>query len=161
MMETIVIAAIVAFSSMISPLILASLTNKQRREEKIEDYRRQDEVALRLKNAANLQIASNKIVAEAAVSVNNKLDVIHTLVNSNMTSAMQAEYDAVVRELALMNEVISLHRAEGREPSEEALAALDTTKSKIGELKITLDERLKQSEIASIQIKEQGKKSDG
>lgn len=104
-----------------------------------------------------MSIVATGIVAALAVAAvgaplvlllfvtNSKLDVIHKLVNSNMTAALQAERDATVRELAMMQEVIDLKRVAGHEPSPEALEAIVATKSKISELETTLMDRLKSS----------------
>lgn len=78
---------------------------------------------------------------DLAMITNSKLDVIHTLVNSNMTAAMQAELDATVRELALMREVIALKSEHGRDPSADALAAIESTTKKIAELRAVLADR--------------------
>jgi hypothetical protein len=160
------IALIVAVSSAISPLILSILSNRSRRAEKLEDYARQDAVAAKAEEAAKLLLERQKATASDAATVarklldandrvadaaqvavetaqvtNTKLDLIHTLVNSNMTAAMQSEFDAVVRELAMMREVITLNRAAGREPSLDTLAAIKSTEDKITELRAALADR--------------------
>lgn len=139
-------------SSIIAPSVVAVLMRKLSREEKNadaaaakivrdEDHARQDRVAREVREV-------KETAAIATSGINGKLDVIHTLVNSSMTAAMQSEHDATVRELAMMNEVIALNRAAGRAPSKEALAALLSTDSKITELRATLAERAKQTDIA-------------
>lgn len=70
-----------------------------------------------------------------------RLNVIHTLVNSNMTAHMQSELDAIVRELAMMREVSRLHEDAGRAPTEETLAAIQLTESKVAELRAVLSDR--------------------
>ncbi len=133
--EGIWLALIVAVPATLSPLAMAWFTARTKREEREQDWARQDIVAARL-------LVSNKQVAENTRITNGKLDVIHMLVNSNMTAAMQNEHDAVIRELAMMREVIDLKRAAGQEPSIEVLAAIEATEAKIAELKIVLSERL-------------------
>ena len=66
------------------------------------------------------------------------LDTIHTLVNSNMTAAMQAEWDALYGQLALMDEVIELKRVAGREPSPQALEAVQGVQAKLTKLSAEL-----------------------
>jgi len=144
-MENVWIALIVAVTSMVSPLLLAALTNRHRHKEKLEDYARQDEVAAKAAEAARLLLAANERVAETAKVTNGKLDVIHTLVNSNMTAAMQAELDATIREHAMMIEVVALKQSAGHEPSVTSLAAIEATERKIAELQAALRDRLKQS----------------
>ena len=148
-----VIAAVT--SGTISPLLLSMLTNRQRRRDKLEDWARQDAVAAQAAAAAELLLAANERVASGTKVTNDKLDVIHTLVNSSMTAAVQAEHDATVRELAMMREVVALHRAAGREVSGESLAAIAATESKIAELKTTLADRLAQSKIVEAQLSDQ------
>lgn len=148
-MSTLVVALFVA---VIGPLLLSWLNGIQRRKEKIEDYARQDEVADRATavaeqaaTAAQLLVEDNKRVALAAAGAADKtfgkLDEIHTLVNSNMTAAMQAELDATVREVAMMREVGALHLAAGRDPSAEAEAAIVATEGRIAELRSALEDR--------------------
>jgi len=143
--EGIVLALIVAVPAMLSPLLMALLTNRNRRQEKAEDYARQDIVAARL-------VKQNAAVAESTKVVNNKLDVIHTLVNSNMTAAMQAELDARKETLVL------LKAAHGLKPGEEGLVLIQKATEKIALLEATLSDRLKQSELVSKQLDAQSQK---
>lgn len=76
-----------------------------------------------------------------AVTVNRKLVVIHTLVNSNMTAHMQSELEATVRELAMMREVARLHEEAGRDPTEETRSAMDLTRERVAELRAVLGDR--------------------
>lgn len=115
------------------------------REDREAEWARQDEISARVtQNAADQ--------AENQKQTNSKLDAIHTLVNSNMTAAMQSEFDAVARELAMMREVVELKRASGMEPTETALAAIDTTAEKLRDLAAALAERYKAQ--ANIERKE-------
>lgn len=142
------VAAIVAIGTVFSPLLLSWLTGRQRRAEKKQDWKRQDEVAEQAAKAAALLLAQNKVVAAAAGIINEKLDTIHTLVNSQMTAALQSESDAITRELAMMKEVIALKRASGQEPSQGALEAIVATEAKIAELRAVLaDRNVSQAEI--------------
>lgn len=84
---------------------------------------------------------------KVAIVTNDKLDIIHVLVNSNMTASMQAELDATVRELAMMHEVVDLKRKAGHEPTAAALIAIDATEAKVTELKAALDDRLQQNDV--------------
>lgn len=156
-METVYVALIAAIAAMMSPALLAFLSNNARRDEKREDYARQDKVAARAEKAASDLIASNKEVAEAArtaaIVTNGKLDVIHTLVNSNMTAAMQSELDAKLQNLALLREVSDLKKAAGENPSPEAQAVIAMTEQKIAELQAVLVDRLAQSKVADAQQK--------
>lgn len=177
-MTNVVIALIAAFGAgtvgLAGQLLLGRQAAKLRREEKQEDWARQDKVAEQAERAAalllerqdavaaqaaeaaSLLLDANERVAETAAVTNGKLDVIHTLVNSNMTAAMQAELDATVRELAMMHEVIDMKRAAGAEPSVAALAAVEATATKIDELQVTLADRLKQNEKVEALVEREG-----
>lgn len=135
------VAAIVAIGTVLSPVLLAWLTGRQRQAEKREDWKRQDQVAEQAAKAAALLLAQNEVVAEAAGVINEKLDTIHTLVNSQMTAALQSELDAVTRELAMMREVVALRQANGQEPSRESVGAMAATEAKITELQSVLADR--------------------
>lgn len=187
-MEVIVVALIV---SVISPLMLAYITNKSRINEKREDWRRQDVVAARAaevaerllakqeettrqtkataeqaKEAASLLVENNKVVADTAVVTNSKLDIIHTLVNSNMTAALQGELDRSKGEIdsakgqvVLMREVIGLRIEAGQEPDPDAMGVLAALEAKVkdlehksAELEANLKDRLQQTKVADAQI---------
>jgi hypothetical protein len=77
-----------------------------------------------------------------------QLSQIHTLVNSNMTAAMESELDARKSNLILLEETISLKRSAGAEPTGETMVLMSTAKNKIHELEAQLDDRLKQTKIA-------------
>jgi hypothetical protein len=138
--------------AVVGPFLLTWLTGRQRRAEKMQDYKRQDEVAERAalvaekaEQAAQLLVEDNKRVASlaaaAALKTTGQLEKIHTLVNSNMTAAMQAELDATTREAAMMRIVIGLRAEKGDPPSPDATAALARTDQRIGELRAALEDR--------------------
>jgi len=139
--NTVEVAGIVAVSSILGPLLLSYLTNRQRRAEKDEDYARQDEVARKAQAAADK-------VAEVAKSQGAKLDQIHVLVNSNMTASMQGELDAYKSNLVLLEEISSLRKAAGQDPSPTTMAVIESTKKKISELDAQLADRLKNTQKA-------------
>lgn len=130
----IVISTVSIIVSITVPLILAAKIERVRRQDLVEDYKRQDRTSERL-------ISAGDLVAGTAKTVNDKLDVIHTLVNSNMTAAMQGELSAVTGQVALMREVIALRRVGGQKPDAGALAALAAAEAKAGELTSRLEDR--------------------
>lgn len=164
-MQTVLVAVLGTAGIILSPAILAYITGRQRRHEKLEDYARQDlvaervteaadktrEVAHQAAEAARLLVASNLVAAETAAAAtaltNGKLDQIHTLVNSNMTAAMQAELDATRALLAMMREFRDFKATAGKPASRQALAAIEETERKVGELATTLDDRLAQTRV--------------
>lgn len=117
-----------------------------------ESYAATQRVAVQAEEAARLLAENTAIVAESASETGKKLDTIHTLVNSNMTQAMQSEFEAVGRELVSMGELIDLRRSMGQEPSQEALNALARTQAKLAELEVNLAERAKIQEQVNRKI---------
>ncbi len=135
-------------SGTLAPIAIAVVQYRINRAERIENNTRQDtianrasEVAIRAEETAKLLLAANERVASDTRATNSKLDVIHTLVNSNMTAALQAELDATVRELAMMNEVVELKKVAGHKPGPETLLAINSTAARISELKSTIADR--------------------
>jgi hypothetical protein len=113
--------------SIISPLLVARQTNRAARAAQIADWKREDEVAARLK--ASVQ------------ETNGKLDVIHTLVNSNMTAAME---DALGSKVALL---VALRRMAGDVPTNSEQTLIDTTESEIAERRAELHDRRTQAAL--------------
>jgi len=161
--DAVLISAIVAVSTAVQLV----LTSRAKRKEKDQDYAREDAVAKQAAEAARLLVERQDamaskaaeaarllavntaavtetahVAAESAQRTSDKLDVIHILVNSNMTAAMQAELDATVREAAMIQEVMDLKMAAGTQPAVEALAALESARKKIGELGAALKDRV-------------------
>jgi len=134
---------------MMSPLLMAWLTNRHAAAKEARDHARQDEVAAKVDNAARLLKENTKAVADTAAETHSQLKVIHTLVNSTLTAAIKAQYDATTRELAMMREVVDLKRKSGHEPSEEALGAIKATEATISELKSVLADRVTQTNAAA------------
>jgi len=144
-----------------------------RRAEKQEDWARLDAVAAAAKTDSWQLLESQRVMAgkadEASAGVvevarvlaettrasslaiektQGQLTVIHTLVNSNMTAAMESELGALVRELALMREVVELKKVAGHAPTIETLAAIKATESKIIELTASIRDRKAASDQA-------------
>ncbi len=149
-MQTIGIALLV---SVLAPTLLALLNNLSMRKSKLLDWEREDKKEAQKEKKANevadRLLASNKEVADNAASTQRKLDVIHVLVNSNMTAAMRAELDATIRELALMRQIVGRDKTDNLPVLPEALIAIESTQDKINELTNTLNDRLKQTEVVA------------
>jgi hypothetical protein len=79
--QTVVVALIV---SIIAPVVLSYLNGRQRKADKLENWAREDQVAARV-----LEVANRAATAQAQNA--SVLQDIHTLVNSDMTAARQAE----------------------------------------------------------------------
>ncbi len=150
--------------SVVAPTILALITNRSRRADKAQDWARIDAVAAQAKadavvaregqeKAAQLLAENNKIVAETARDTTERLTVIHTLVNSNMTAAMQENLDATVRErVALKAQEAMLISFQHMVPPELS-AAIALAEAKISELTIQLNDRKRQQGIVEAQEK--------
>jgi Ni/Co efflux regulator RcnB len=156
------IALIVALPSTITPMALSYLQAKARRkekeadakarrEEKLADWKRQDEVAKRVERVALAQVEVAKkveAVAEGASSRTAQLEklskgqeVIHSLVDGQLTAQMQAELDTKMALLISLNEVALLKKQAGVAPSEEATEIIAAMKASIAELKEKLASR--------------------
>lgn len=134
-----IVAAVVAIAaSTISPIVLAHMAARTRRQERLEDYARQDQVASRLL-AANSLTAKQSAIADSATQI--QLREIHTLVNSNMTTVMKAELDARIGQLETMRKLVELNRRQGVLPTIEENVTIETLQDKIDELKVTLRDR--------------------
>jgi len=143
-------------SSMDNRVRAVELRTKEARDDLLAD--RVNEVRKQAERAADLLKASTAAQASAAKSTNDKLDVIHTLVNSNMTAALQAELDATISQLAMMQEMMALKQASGHEPLPDVLAAVERTKARIAELRSTLADRLKAANVVQEQVQAQAAK---
>ena len=141
------VAASAILTGPFSTAIVAYVIYRIRRAEKVEDDARQDAIATKTDEVA-------RRLKRSTASTNGKLDVIHALVNSSLTTSMRSEYDAVRREMAMMIEVIGLKKASGLEPSVEVLAEVEATKTKAAELSSRLTERDAQQSKVDAQIKE-------
>jgi hypothetical protein len=145
--DVVLAIALALIVSIISPLLLARQTNRATREAQVAaqkaakeaqeaDWEREDEVADRLK--ASVQ------------ETNGKLDIIHTLVNSNMTAAME---DALGSKVALL---VALRRMAGDIPTSDEQDLINTTESEIAERRAELHDRRQQADIELAQEKAGG-----
>jgi len=168
--EAVWLALIVAGGALLTTV----LNGWQIRRGKTQDYERQDAVAAQAAEAARLLearqdaaeaatakaakdlLAANEQVArqaaEAAAITNGKLEQIHELVNSTLTAQMEEAHAALTQQLVLMREVIALHTAAGRKPSQEALDAVEVIARKVAELGARLDDRAKATVIADAKV---------
>jgi hypothetical protein len=81
-----------------------------------------------------------------------QLGVIHTLVNSTLTAALQAELDATRREEMLLRELMGMRADSGQPISEGQRAALSQIRVKIESLTQAMSDRMAQTRAADIQI---------
>lgn len=145
--STLLLVSGLAFVSTLgTPALAQYLMNRQRQRERAEDRLDREAVAKEVKTV-------QKTLADSTTATTNKLDglhngqvIIHALVNSNMTSAMQAELNASVRDLASLREIVDLKKVAGREPNLEALTAINVAAARVLELTAALQDRLKEPE---------------
>lgn len=138
MNDTIAVALIV---SVIAPIITGLITSWVHRSEKKQDWQRQDAVAKQAREAAALLLINNNRVAAAAEAATEKLDVIHTLVNSNLTTSLRSELNATKLTLQTLKEIMELRKVQGTEPSEEVLRIIQETQTKVNSLQRSLSDR--------------------
>lgn len=174
-MPDIVLVAIIVLTgtvvtAVVSPVLIIQLQNAQRTKERQEDWARQDEVAKKVDaaaeqaataaellqasqkkiadqaaEAASLLVTSNQQIADTAERTMGKLDVIHTLVNSSLTSSMQGEHDGIIRELALLRTI------GGSKPSREITGAIEVAQARAAELESVIKDR----ETAAVVVADQ------
>jgi len=145
MVDTWLVFGAVVVTSIVAPVVLTFFTGHQRREDKREDWARQDQVKADLmaenKRVADVLQAENRKVMESSQLTQEKLNEVHTLVNSNLTAELRDGRDSTQRILALMGEVIELRRASGKEPTAETLAVYESTRRKLAEQDAVLADR--------------------
>jgi len=102
MTDAVWIAIIVAGGALLTTWLNSRALSRSKRE----DYARQDVVAERAAHAAKLLLEHDeeqtRLAAVNAADVVGRLSQIHTLVNSNMTAAMESELVALKAQLAMM-----------------------------------------------------------
>jgi hypothetical protein len=129
-----------------------------RRDEKREDWARQDAVAEQAAKAAKLLLDAQaaqkartdqvaKVAAQQSASVALQLQDIHTLVNSDMTAARQELLDQTRILLGIYERTIQADKDAGRTPRPEDVEALSDARAKVEELNAILADRLAQQKI--------------
>lgn len=143
--SVVLVAVIVGFFGFLGPIVVDWNRQRARSRERQEDRKERAAVAGQAAAAARALSESNDKIAKAAKAVEEKtmeqLNLIHGAVNSNLTQAIRDSLDSSVRELASLKELIELRRAQGQEPSVEALATIETTEARIIELRHKLADR--------------------
>jgi hypothetical protein len=171
--ETVILALIVAIPAALSPVAIRWWDSRslakakaaeadERRADKEQDWARQDAVSDRLiasnalvaKSANKLLESSALVVASAAVTGERLQELvigqkqIHTLVNSNLTAAKEAQLEALEAKLTVQHEMVVFREEAGKPVDIEARASMEATAIKITELKAELADRLKQTNAA-------------
>jgi len=81
-----------------------------------------------------------------------KLDIVHTLVDGTLSTALRSELAATKRELLLLREIQRRDKEDGRDASDDQAAILGATQRKIDELTLAMHDRDLQIRSADIQI---------
>ena len=136
----------------VATVTVSIITGRQALAKQRLDYARQDQVAERL-------MESNKRVAATAAVQIGKLDVIHTLVNSDLTKAIQGHLDEAIVAVSLADQVVQLHRKAGVEAPSEVLGIIDASNEKIAALRGDLAQRAKQQSL--VEQKENASEAGG
>lgn len=148
-------ALIVAVAAMAGPLLLARQQNRRQDIVAARLLANQTKVADKAAEAAALLLEANERVArqtaEADSATQGQLREIHGLVNSNLTAAMRAEYEAVAQQLVVMRELAALRAEVGQEPSMEARSAIQSIEARVAELHANLGDRLEATRAAEAQ----------
>jgi hypothetical protein len=153
---------LIALIVVAGPVLLATLTGWQQRRARKHDDERQDLVAARLEAkqeqaavraeqaaARTREVAERLLVANADVArvarenaevVGGKLNQIHELVNSTLTSAFEAQLVALEQLLAAL---------QGGEPTPEGLRS---AQERIADVKARLADRARQTVLADAQV---------
>jgi len=154
---SILIALIVAVPTVLSttlvPLMIKRADNQTRREERAEDKaelklaaEKAEEVAEQAKEAARL-LAENTVKAEKATqSLVDKVDVVHVLVNSNLTLATQKLLESKEAHIELL-----------RQYTPENLSIIKQLELEIVELNSVLADRRAQAIKVGVLEKQQDK----
>lgn len=127
--------AVIAAALFASPWLASWITARERRADKIAEWKRQDLLAARLRRAAD--DVAEKAAANARTYV-EKLDQIHVLVNSNMTATLQHELDARRETLDLLE--AALAGASGM-AAERLRVTIMEKRAKVAELQAQITDR--------------------
>jgi hypothetical protein len=168
--DLVIVAIITVSGTVLSPLLLSWLNGRRRDKERKEDYARQDLVAKRAEKAADGAAAAATHAGEAAVNAGKAAETlqtsqaaiveanrdqsgrletiaegqkaIHGLVNSSLTTSMNAELASTMRELAL------LRLASGMRPKVEpdVQTAIDVARARIAVLHKAIEDRNAEAE---------------
>lgn len=143
-----ILVAIPSILTVLVPLIMAKVNNAQKNLEREADWARQDAIAARLAIKVS-ETASTAAVARSVIA--KKLDVVHTLVNGNVTEYMHRELEGLRRELELLNEnrMLKVQAGQAVDPMEEVRA--EFLRARVVELSRNLAVKLKADAAANEQ----------
>jgi len=127
--------------------------------------KRQNEIAAQAAEAARLLVASNDKIATAAAEVGAEtkasLNQIHTLVNSNLTTAQKHELEATKVLLVALRELMAVKEDRGIHISNESIAQIADVEQHIDELARDLAHKNNITEVAERNRQIEGGHKDG
>lgn len=163
-------------TGVVAPLVMARRLNrnrqeekdqeyKNRQEEKDQDYARQDLVASRAEAASRALLLrqdeatraleeSTRNAAVAQQQTQTKLTSIVTMVDGNLTLVLDAELNSTRRELAALIELKELKIASGKPVSIETTVAIEQANARVVKLEKDIAKRRETDELAKAQIEE-------
>lgn len=160
-MEAVIVVTIgflsLIVTAIMAPMLLARQINRRDEDIRQEDRAERADVAAQAAEAARLLVESNKRIEQATedgtrVTV-GKLNVIHTLVNSNMTASMNGELNMTKALIVSLKVNVANEQAKGM-VTDGALLEIAALEAKVRDLEISLSERAKAAVDADLQIAE-------
>lgn len=134
-----VVALLVALIG--SPSVLAYLTNRARRKERVAEQKRQE-----IADARFDEVAARASVAAASQAT--QLQQIHILVNNNLTQAQQRELDATRQLAQVKMNLIAIKRENSILVTDEEHAEVLALEQRITRLARSVADRLRKTQDA-------------
>lgn len=128
---------------------LKRLEAELRRTEKNEDAERARRERAEDQAAARELLKNTAATAQAAVSTAVKLEEVRGHVNSFYTASLEVTYTALQTTLIVQLDSLEFKKSRGVEPTPQALAAIEITRTKMSELRSVIDERLRNDKAAA------------
>jgi hypothetical protein len=97
-------------------------------------------------------LRDTKALRRETASNTAQLGIIHTLVNSTLTAALQAVLDGARREVFLLEDAQRMRNEAGMPVTEDQQALLGATQRRVEELTLSMRDRERQTRAADIQI---------
>lgn len=146
---------IVALFASVGPVLVVVLTGRQRRQETLETWARQDQVAETARVEAEAQRMSQQLIADEAHRTSVRLDIVHTLVNNTLTVEKERALLLSRQSLATLRVSIALmHELDRHDEAERVAVEIHKLEEAIISLEDELADRARQIQIAAPDIQE-------
>lgn len=155
--EPVQLALVVAVPTFVAPIVLLVANRWLDRGDKKRQYEREDEVKRQVELVAQKAAERDRSATQDAAEIKLQVKAVHTLVNSDKTALIEFNLASLQGQLAALMrlEVLGRKLVPSLEPTPEEVAAANNLRDKIQELKVTLQGRYEQTELAKLQV-EQG-----